>query len=508
MSTTAADTTTTEYDLFPVPSSPPYKLIPKTWPGISPESTTALRDVLKDNHKKWDIFFNDSGFHNHTSHRAIANWALGANGDVLWAGYKEDSKTQRPARDSPGEITAENFKEHLGEKIYYEAYLAFFTRTLREKGFAATVEEYVFAKDVNIDPSAKKKPDVFNRLLGGLFHPLIHAGYGLEFGLPGMVAEGLSEAAVHSDESSARVPDDFFPYAAGAVTGVGLTQRFKNLIFSQAPDSSAKQVTGVHAFTVVQRVLDDPELGKIENTAGSGMFQRTMKDHVDVLVEHMKDWHVDGSDARDVERKIEELSWTNALLYGVGGWVKDKHFNADFFQMHMVTSSIFLPAYVAYLSPASVELLLRGYLLVSLGWWVSRGRPALDIAGFYGSTTERPKPSGPLPTPHKKALHHTADPSKIVTPNSWLPIIETTVVHNDDHLPKLQRTLAHFASIYGTRAQGEEDFGGSKLKDAGLLDGSLFVRVAGLTAGRLGRVREGEEPADFWDTDGFVKAVL
>jgi hypothetical protein len=38
-------------------------LVPIHWPGISPESTAALREVLKDNHERWHAFFNDHGFH-------------------------------------------------------------------------------------------------------------------------------------------------------------------------------------------------------------------------------------------------------------------------------------------------------------------------------------------------------------------------------------------------------------------------------------------------------------
>ncbi|KAG6839980.1 hypothetical protein H0H93_004856 [Arthromyces matolae] len=103
-------------DLFPVPSAPlPSLLIPKRWPGISLESTEALLDVLKDNHTRWHIFFNDSGFHNHIAHRALAYWALGADGDLIEAGYETDSSYQRRAFESPEKITEKNFKDHVGD---------------------------------------------------------------------------------------------------------------------------------------------------------------------------------------------------------------------------------------------------------------------------------------------------------------------------------------------------------------------------------------------------------
>ncbi|KAG6841594.1 hypothetical protein C0991_009350 [Blastosporella zonata] len=484
-------------DLFPIPSSPPSNLVPKRWPGINPETTAALQEVLKDNHTRWHIFFNDSGFHNHIAHRAIANWALGAAGDLLKAGYEVDSSYQRPAFGPPEQITANNFKEHLGDRQFYGGYLAFFTEVIREDGIAAAVEKYIFAKDVNIDPSASRKPDMFNRFLGGLLHPMIHVGYGLEFCLPGMVVEGLAETAVHSDSSTSGIPDDFFDYYSDTKS---VEDAFNALHVSRPETITSRN--GAHVFTVLGRVLNDPELGKVEDT-GLGMFVHTMKNHASLIAKHMADWRVDASNPREVQQKIQELSWMNSLLFGVGGWSKDKPFNADFFHMHLVTSSIFLASYVAYLTPSSQEHLLRGYLLVSIGWWVSRGRPALDIAGFYAATSAHPLPSGPLPSPSKHTLK-PADSTKAVVPNAWLPIIATSVVHPDDHLPKLQRALAHYNSLYGTREPGLPDFAAKGLPGAEQLDGTLFIRASGLAAKRLGRVREGED-AGSWDMHGFYQ---
>ncbi|KAG5634898.1 hypothetical protein H0H81_000397 [Sphagnurus paluster] len=485
-------------DLFPIPSFPPSAILPRPWPGINPESTAALREVLNDNHKRWFIFFNDRNLHNHCAHHAIANWAFGGSADIIKAGYQKDSAIQRAAFDSPKDINLENFKDHIGDRNYYGGYLTFFTNAVREHGIAATIERYVFTEDMNIDPSADHNPYVFNRLLGGVFHPMIHVGYGLEFGLPGMVIEGLAQTVVHADNATAAIPDGFFNYANVKSLEDNTLSRLESLVVSE--ESSTKKSDGVHAFTVLQRILDDPELGKakdIENPLAA--FQDIMKVHRDTLTKHMSDWYVDVTKPFEVERKIEELSWVNVLIYAVGGWAESKEFNADFLHMHMVTSSIFLAAYAAYLKPSSQEQLLRAYFLVSLGWWVSRGRAALDIDGFYAGTSAHPQPSGPLPTPHEKAL------GGIVTPNAWLPIIESSIVHPDDHVSKIQRTFAHYNTLYGTRESGRQDFSTTQLRGAEKLDGSLFIRAAGLTAQQIGRVREGEPPV-FWSFDGFFES--
>ncbi|KAG6843850.1 hypothetical protein H0H93_016897, partial [Arthromyces matolae] len=183
---------------------------------------------------------------------------------------------------------------------------------------------------------------------------MIHVGYGAEFCLSGIAIEGLAETAVLSDASSTGIPNSFF--------------HFFN------PDGDAFSRHGrpgnVHVFTILSRILNDPELGNAQNT-GIKMFSDVMEAHGPTIIKHMTDWHVDTKDILDVERKIEEISWMNVILYAVGGWTesKNKSFNADFYLMHLVTSSIFLSSFMAYLSPTS-----------------HRGRPSLDIAGFYDAT--------------------------------------------------------------------------------------------------------------------------
>ena len=51
-------------EIFTPPSTVPVApLSPRVWAGITPSSTKALVEILKDNHDRWTIFFNDKGFH-------------------------------------------------------------------------------------------------------------------------------------------------------------------------------------------------------------------------------------------------------------------------------------------------------------------------------------------------------------------------------------------------------------------------------------------------------------
>ena len=146
-------------------------------------------------------------FLSHIPHHHLAIWALGANDTLIDAAYKHDIPIQRPAIEPTVPVTETNFVDHLGDEKYvsrsfvfvahiynhfyrfYSAYLDFFKNQVAEKGTPRVLEEWVFSREVNIS-SGEKQPKMLARLLDALVHSMIHLGYGLEFGLPGMVIEG------------------------------------------------------------------------------------------------------------------------------------------------------------------------------------------------------------------------------------------------------------------------------------------------------------------------------
>lgn len=123
-----------------------------------------------------------------------------------------------------------------------------------------------------------------------------------------------------------------------------------------------------------------------------------------------------------------------------------------------------------------------------------RGRPALSIASFYKHASANPTPPIVAPTPDPSTL----DPAH-VTPNAWLQLLQTRLVHENEHLLKIQRSLGHYAAVYGAAPAGR--FAGTGLAGTEQLDGTLFVRVAGLTADYLGWTREGQKGE--WSFAGF-----
>ncbi|EGN97420.1 hypothetical protein SERLA73DRAFT_57794 [Serpula lacrymans var. lacrymans S7.3] len=489
--------------LFPQPGPPPSLLSPKRWPGSDPEATTALQEVLTHNNKEWHIFFNDKGFHNHAAHHLLAIWALGASAPVIKAAYQTHCDYQLPAYKSPEPITTKNFNDHLGDEDYYNAYLIYFTDEISKNGLSKVLENHVFSMEANIDDAAeaqgKQRPDMLCRFVEGVFHPFIHVGYGAEFGLLGIAAEGMAMTAVHPASSSVLMPRNFSSVKASSLIEIALEQLSRLSLNTPYPPPPSQ---GVHAFTILARMLKDKRFDNVERAGPDAVYNKLLKDHGDVIREYADLWKVDTSDPQKVEDHIEQLIWVNTMTYGIGGWKEGQDFNADFFGMHFVTSVLFVPSILVYLSHHSKALLLKAYFVMSLSLWIARGRVQLDISAFFDSTSTMHTPPGAQPSPVKKTLP-TPDSQHALTPNAWLPIIQTTIVHPNEHLCKLQRALAHFAAIYGTRKAGY--FHGTELEGADKLDGTLFVRVATLTADRLAWMREGQD-GQGWDFKGFFTA--
>ncbi|KAG5721543.1 hypothetical protein E4T56_gene13069 [Termitomyces sp. T112] len=496
-------------DLFPAPSTSRSKLMPRKWPGITPQSTANLQRIIKENQERWHPFFlRDYRAHNHSIHFALALWALGADNEIIQAAYDHECANLLPRFNSPEKITAANLNEHLGDDEYYGAYLDFFTEIVKKQGVTSAVEEYVLSETANfISASGKKEkehPEMLNRLMDGIAHSMIEVGYGLEFNVPGLVAEGLAWAAVHLKSSSAVIPVSFWT-AANQAPVTSLTLRLPSL----GEHTAAAPKTNVHTLTILARILKDSRFDAIPLAEDYRIiYSNITSKYSDAITEYAKMWTFNQDDPEEAERKIEELVYANTLIYAVAGWSKNEDFNNDFFHVHLVTSALFLYQFIEILKPASQEVFLRSYFAVCLTWWIGRGRPGFDIAGFFAEVSSNPGSVAPFPAPHKDALPQ-ADSPKASNPNPWLQLVKEALVVPDDHIPKALRALAHFAEVYGTRNAEEEDLKTTELPGAELIDGTLFVRAAVLTNERLRKHKDVDmSKTRYWDRKGFYKSPL
>jgi Questin oxidase-like len=84
--------------------------------------------------------------------------------------------------------------------------------------------------------------------------------------------------------------------------------------------------SGTHAFTILGRILADPRLEIERPKNPSVIYADALHKTGDAIREYVDQWDLTG----DLQKKLEELLWTNVLIYGVGGSKKSGNFNADF----------------------------------------------------------------------------------------------------------------------------------------------------------------------------------
>jgi len=244
------------------------------------------------------------------------------------------------------------------------------------------------------------------------------------------------------------------------------TARLASLLLNKKTPIAASELDQLkrkHAFSILANIMRDPQFAPKEREKYTNDFNGLLTVHGIDIWRHVEQWTIDLTQPGEIERKMEECIWTNTIIYAIGGWSKETGFTANFFFMHLVTSSLFLPSLLSYLSQDSQVMLLRAYFTTALAWLISRGGPRLDIHRFLDATSLSPSSEDEVPS----------------RANSFLDIIQSGITHPDDHMLKIQRAFAHFSSRYGGRPKGY--FKGTELEGAEALDGTLFLRAARLT---------------------------
>lgn len=103
--------------------------------------------------------------------------------------------------------------------------------------------------------------------------------------------------------------------------------------------SLAAQDHNVHALTILARVLADSRLSLPDDLNELTIVQKTIAKHSHLIREYASQWTIDLRKSGEIERKVEEITWMNVVMYGVAGWTwaqqvkrgKEGEFNADFF---------------------------------------------------------------------------------------------------------------------------------------------------------------------------------
>ncbi|KAI1525805.1 DUF4243 domain containing protein, partial [Pyrenophora tritici-repentis] len=338
--------------------------------NLAPESATKASELLQTNHENHHIFFNQDGFHNHIAHHLLTLFALGATPAQLQAAYDHNASYQRPPEPLQPSIVSgmqdpSRFKNYLGQEKYYHDFLVFFQEEIDNKGWEATLQEYLFAGTEMAD-------DLLVRLYAGFLHPLIHLGFGVEFEQPGVIAEALAQAAVHG------------AWMKGLF--VGCEEKVKE---REAGDVGGRK-------TIVQ-VLEECRSNEKMRTAAQEGDANKIRDGIlkrapAEMVEMATQCFVKEGD--DLQEKMAEM--VNATVYFTSTSQHPPHIpKLDFFYMHCLNASIFFARFLATpsFSPHTQRRLLNWKIWSDITMYVSRGCPPLLLQEI---TDYKPKKEGDL----------------------------------------------------------------------------------------------------------------
>ncbi|TDL15119.1 hypothetical protein BD410DRAFT_733140 [Rickenella mellea] len=468
-------------------------------PGSTYETKTTLERLLAEDLEKHHCFYTPIRFHNHLNHHLLAAYDMGAPATLLQKIYDQESPSLSPINLIDREknitgaldltITRDNWAKHLGPEKNYIGFFAFFKGEIEEKGVPSVLEEYLFTEKANAHGA-----DMLLRLVGGAVHPFIDLGYGVEFNQPMIVASALAQTCI-----TAPMPSEFYdnsptqspPSPAGNTT---------------LPKGARNPTHGGLPLLQILKLAYDSDIMKppMPYNPSLNISQRR---HISMVSGRPEEiarlsalWGVSASSLTDKEcdERAEEFIWLAVLLLA-GTGKEGRKPRLDFFLMHLVTSSIFVPSLLKALPSTDAKAqLLRILPALALYWLTIRGRPRINPR-LLMSYSAYPHPPSVL-----------GDPREPGQTNPW-PAIVASVMHAPEaHVLKAVRTLYYAAGMYGETPAGGvvgafaliDGKEGKEVKEthAGMaeVDGTIFVRAAGVVMDTLGWVTHGQKEGK-WD---------
>lgn len=169
--------------------------IPYAIPRPTAESTEKLNQLIRANNATYAIYFNHRKFHNHLPHSLASIYYLGATPEQLTAMYEREAETLVPWKeDSPQVITNENWTQYFDDKNFERGYFDYFSDKISDAqwDWRKVTRKFLLDKDENM----------FDGLVGGILHPLIHLGYAQELDSGLVAAEALSLCACEYQDFS------------------------------------------------------------------------------------------------------------------------------------------------------------------------------------------------------------------------------------------------------------------------------------------------------------------
>lgn len=231
------------------------------------------------------------------------------------------------------------------------------------------------------------------------------------------------------------------------------------------------------------------------------------------------------SESKDM---LEQLAFFATLLFA-GTSRPNRKPRLDFFLMHVLTSSLFVEPLMGVLREGrSRRMLLAAYLPVAVAYMLTRGRPRVGCEVIMGYEA-CPVPKSRRSNPNEKvngaleAQEGAKLPGALGNPmereymNAWAGMLPHVLPAKDSHTLKAWRSLYVYAQRFASVPPGgvigafRTESGGEgweeTLPDASKLDGSVFVRAAGVLVDTMGWVGPveigGGDQEGSWDRSGL-----
>lgn len=392
--------------------------------------------------------------YSHLIHHLLAAYSLGASKEKIQEIFDAHASYQRPLPPSIGTFTRENYKEHLGKAEAYTSFLNLFQSEIEKYGLIDTVRRWVWSGDM------------LARIVDGVYHALIHIGYGLEFDIPGIAAEGLAMTACTDRgfadlvpelpelQTSTLVPTQAQAYAENASstargyvtqivdqlsnqisTRLGISEKVvspsateRNVIEQDSVPIFLKENT---LFPIFNEIRKDPVF---DNLIKSTDIPRTKvlldnKTAVAHVKEYADKW-VLTENTKDIQAKFKDLYTVIGIALGSSGLRKEHPdvLKLDFFLMHALTSAEFLHQYITKVAPSEAVSLLRAHLSATLVHFISAGRPDFNVDGLLAYKS----------------------PNQVETSNNnWFNVFDKSLSCEEPHVIKVVRACAVAQIIYG-----------------------------------------------------------
>ena len=109
-----------------------------------------LKHLLKANHVNHSIIYHNLQFDNHMPHALCSAYHLGAESHQLYHIYDEEAASLEPWKDSPSEVTEDDWRDYLGDKRYQRAFVDFFEDALAMTyayNWKKVIEKYMLEGD-------------------------------------------------------------------------------------------------------------------------------------------------------------------------------------------------------------------------------------------------------------------------------------------------------------------------------------------------------------------------